>query len=168
MPVGGLYVFTGSVINTGDVALTDVFVYTDQPASNTLVLGPISLAPGESQDYIGSYLVTACCQPLTNIVTASGIDICQERAVNARAACFGNHRVIIGGNGAPPPAYAGGVFSLSFGTQNGVLYTVQYKDSSGGSDWNYLESVPGTGGVVTVTDSTGGKESRFYRVVSDR
>lgn len=168
VPVGGLYVFTGSVINTGDVALTDVFVYTDQPASNTLVLGPISLAPGESQDYIGSYLVTACCQPLTNIVTASGIDICQERAVNARAACFGNHRVIIGGNGAPPPAYAGGVFSLSFGTQNGVLYTVQYKDSPGGSDWNYLESVPGTGGVVTVTDSTGGKESRFYRVVSDR
>ena len=52
-------------------------------------------------------------------------------------------------------------------SQLGANYTVQYKDSVDSSDWSDLETVVGTGDVVTVTDATG-KDARFYRVVSHR
>jgi hypothetical protein len=46
VPVGGLFVFSGSVSNAGDVTLTEVFVVSSQPVENTPVLGAIELAPG--------------------------------------------------------------------------------------------------------------------------
>jgi uncharacterized repeat protein (TIGR01451 family) len=174
VPIGGLFVFTGTIVNTGDVTLDDVYVYADQPASNTVVVGPLTLAPGESQGYVGSFVVTNCGGPVRPCVTAAGMDICLDRKVTARAcctgsrvACPGSSDLVIGGNGAPAPAYENGVFTLSFMSQVGANYTVQYKDSVDGSDWSDLETVVGTGDVLTVTDATG-KDARFYRVVSDR
>jgi molybdopterin synthase catalytic subunit len=174
VPIGGLYIFTGTVKNTGDVTLDDVYVYADQPASNTVVIGPITLGAGESQDYVGSFVVTSCGRPINTCVTAVGMDICLDRTVTARAccaapreACPGSNDLVIGGNGAPAPAYENGVFTLSFMSQVGANYTVQYKDSVDGSDWSDLETVVGTGDVLTVTDATG-KDARFYRVLSDR
>ena len=37
VPVGGLYEFTGSVTNNGDVVLTNVLVFSSQPVANTLI-----------------------------------------------------------------------------------------------------------------------------------
>jgi hypothetical protein len=86
-PVGGLYVFTGSVSNTGDLNLTNIFVFSSQPNANTPLLGPIELAPGESEVFTGSYTVTAGSNPATDTVTARGTDICQARTVSATAIC---------------------------------------------------------------------------------
>ena len=102
------------------------------------------------------------------------MDICQDRTVTstacctgARVACEGSDALVIGGNGVPAPAYENGVFSLSFMSKVDQNYTVQYKDSADGADWADLETIIGTGDILTVTDATG-KDARFYRVVSDR
>jgi hypothetical protein len=58
---GGLFTFTGTVVNTGDVTLRDVFVVNSKPANNTAVVGPLTLAPGEAKDFSGSYLAAPCC-----------------------------------------------------------------------------------------------------------
>jgi hypothetical protein len=151
-----------------------VYVHADQPASNTVVIGPIILGAGESQDYAGSFVVTNCGVPVTTCVTAVGMDNCQDRTVTARACCTGRRvlcegdsELVIGGNGAPAPAYENGVFTLSFMSQVGAQYTVQYKGSVDGADWSDLETVVGTGDILTVMDATG-KDARFYRIVSDR
>jgi len=59
--------FSGAVTNTGAVTIPNVTV-TDDHAG--LVLGPISLAPGASAPYSGSYIPIET--PSTNVVTAEG------------------------------------------------------------------------------------------------
>ena len=63
--------------------------------------------------------------------------------------------------------YNAGVFSASFQTQNGVNYTVQYKDDLNATMWSSLPVVPGDGTVKSFSDpgpvSTTG--SRFYRLL---
>jgi hypothetical protein len=166
VPVGGLLIFSGSVSNAGDITLTNVYVLSPQPGNTAPVLGPLELAPGESETFNGSYVVTG----VTNIVVASGTDICQARTVTTTANCSGTIlrvQPVIGGPGVPASAYANGAFGLSFATQAGASYKVQYKDTSNGPAWTDLPNMPvaGTGGVLTVTDSAGGPASRFYRVV---
>ena len=43
---GGQFIFTGTLSNTGQAAIVNLTLVNDQPASNTLVLGPITLATG--------------------------------------------------------------------------------------------------------------------------
>jgi len=62
---GSLVAFGGSVCNTGNITLTNIFVFSGQP-SNTLVLGPITLAPGACAPFTGSYLATGGSNPTTN------------------------------------------------------------------------------------------------------
>ena len=72
--------------------LTNVTVVNDQPASNTLVLGPITLAPGQSVTFTNSYIVRFdFCGPYTDTLTASGFEICggSNLIATATAACPG-------------------------------------------------------------------------------
>ncbi|MDB6066279.1 MAG: hypothetical protein JWR26_2487 [Pedosphaera sp.] len=69
-PVGGVLVFSGSVSNSGNVNLTNVFVFSALPGSNTPVLGPIELAPGESETFTGSYIVANVTNVMTNASTS--------------------------------------------------------------------------------------------------
>jgi hypothetical protein len=105
----------------------------------------------------------------TNSVTATGMDICQARTVSAAANCDCLDPV------APAPRARGivattmakGGFSLSFSTENGKSYTVQYKNTLNEPTWTDLETVAGTGGNLTITDVTAaGQPSRFYRIIS--
>jgi len=60
-----------------------------------------------------------------------------------------------------------GTVSIKFPTQNGHSYTVYYSTSLNPASWLTLSSgIPGTGGTVTVTDSTTGGAQRFYRASS--
>jgi hypothetical protein len=79
---GSLVAFGGSVCNTGNITLTNIFVFSGQP-SNTLVLGPITLAPGACAPFTGSYLATGGCNLLTNstIVTNSRVIITPTNTV---------------------------------------------------------------------------------------
>jgi uncharacterized repeat protein (TIGR01451 family) len=76
VPPGGTLIFTGAVTNAGNVTLTDVLVVNDQPAPNTLVFGPVTLAPGAGAQFTASYRVPPCsCGPFVDTLTATGTSI---------------------------------------------------------------------------------------------
>jgi hypothetical protein len=104
----------------------------------------------------------------TNIVTARGSDVCEGRAVTAFATCSGFDSQLgplaIGGGAVPPPRLSNGTFSWSFMTQSGASYTVQYKTSLSDASWTELETVVGTGDIVTVAHAVAGRPAGFYRL----
>ena len=76
VPPGGTLKLTGTVTNTGNVTLTGVVVANDQPAPNTVVYGPVTLAPGAGAQFSASYRVAPCsCGPFVNTLTASGTSV---------------------------------------------------------------------------------------------
>jgi len=162
---GGLFAFSGSVSNAGDVTLTEVFVVSSQPAANTPVLGPFELAPGESQEFSGSYVVVAGVDPSLDTVGASGMDIWQARTVTAKANCSGpvpqSAPPVIG-----PVSLANGMVTVSWTATPGVTYCLQSKSTLKDSNWT---TIPGN---VTASDTTASKEDpigpnaqRVYRVM---
>jgi len=74
-------VLTGTLTNTGNVTLTNVLVVNNQPAANTPVLGPVTLAPGVGTNFTGSYLIPTNLCAITSTVTATGQDQCAGRTV---------------------------------------------------------------------------------------
>ncbi len=58
---------------------------------------------------------------------------------------------------------SGGNIVLSFPTQNGVSYTISYKNNLTDPTWTVKTTVPGDGTVKTVTEAAS-LNSRFYRV----
>lgn len=105
---------------------------------------------------------------ITNTVTAKGADVCQGRPVTALAACAGSGSspipLVIGGAGAPPPRLSNGNFSWSFATQNGVSYIVEYKSLLSDPSWTDLQTVAGSGGIVTITNTAAERPAGFYRL----
>jgi hypothetical protein len=83
--------FSGTVSNTGDVALENVTVVDDRgtadPSDDLSVLGPISLAPGASAPYSGGFAANGSSS--TDNVTASGSDVVTQTPVqdSASASC---------------------------------------------------------------------------------
>jgi len=55
-------------------------------------------------------------------------------------------------------------FVLSFETQPGKTYTLEYTDSLNAPNWQSLPSVAGNGSIRTVTTPAGDSGERFYRV----
>jgi hypothetical protein len=67
--------YTGTVSNTGDVTLVNVTVSNNRPVDGSPVFGPVTLAPGESASFAGSYAANAdYCG--TDTVTARATSIC--------------------------------------------------------------------------------------------
>lgn len=58
----------------------------------------------------------------------------------------------------------GNDFVLSFSTQTGGEYTVEYSSSLPAPGWSNLITVPGTGGLVTVTNLNALAGQRYFRV----
>ena len=81
------------------------------------------------------------------------------------AAPFGN--IVIGNVGVLPttitPSRVGGNINLTFPTQSGKTYTVQYKSALTNGTWNTLTTTNGTGANAVVVDPTGGSQ-RYYRL----
>jgi hypothetical protein len=63
------------------------------------------------------------------------------------------------------PAKAGNNFILSFQTELGKTYTVQYTGTVAPPNWQSLPGVPGNGSVVSVTNSAPSVPQRYYRLV---
>jgi uncharacterized repeat protein (TIGR01451 family) len=82
---GGTLVFTGTVTNTGNVTLTNVFVVDNQPAPNTPLLGPITLVPGASTNFTGSYPIPLNVCSLADTLTATGKDASTGIAISNTA-----------------------------------------------------------------------------------
>jgi len=109
-----------------------------------------------------------------NTVTATGIDTCQARTVTAAVNCLGPVAPTIQSVStvqplAPvigPVTMANGFFNLTFPTENGKWYTVQFKNTWNDPTWTDLETVLGTGGNLPITDTTTKQQStRFYRFI---
>jgi hypothetical protein len=91
VPVGSSLTITGVVANSGDVTLVNVTVHNDQPAPNTLVFGPATLAPGSNVTFTFSYTAPAPapggpCQ-VTDTLRASGTAIgvgCSQTPTDAK------------------------------------------------------------------------------------
>ncbi len=84
-PSGGLFAFTGSVSNSGNVTLTNVLVFNSQPSNDTPVFGPVTLAPGARTNFSGSYAAPLDCCVITDTLTAQGQDRCSGTLVTDTA-----------------------------------------------------------------------------------
>jgi uncharacterized repeat protein (TIGR01451 family) len=86
---GGIFAFTGTVSNAGNVTLTNVVVLNSKPSAGTHVFGPVTLAPGQSLDFAGSYILDAPCEDTWDTLTVSATDQCTGKTVenSATALC---------------------------------------------------------------------------------
>ena len=73
---GQQLIFSGTVTNTGDVAVTNIVIVNTQPTNNTPVKVVARLEPGQGVSYSGSYLVPTNICNLTDTLAASGFDVC--------------------------------------------------------------------------------------------
>ena len=80
---GELFLFSGNLTNTGDVAVTNLVIVSSQLASNLPVTVVARLEPGEGVNYSGSYLVPTNECSLTATLTASGFDVCGASVTTA-------------------------------------------------------------------------------------
>jgi hypothetical protein len=149
--------FSGTVSNTGDVALVGVAV-TDDHAG--LLAQFAALAPGESQAFSGSYIPTNCGPAVATTVQAIGTDACAGGTVtNAMTvAC----PVIC------PPTIVnthleGTQYVFSFDTLPGHLYTVQFSPLVAPVNWQPLTSFTASAASATIHDPMTGPQ-RYYRV----
>jgi hypothetical protein len=58
----------------------------------------------------------------------------------------------------------GMTFTLSVPTQVGFNYTLEYKNSFSDANWTPVQTISGTGGTITLTDTTATGSSRLYHV----
>jgi uncharacterized repeat protein (TIGR01451 family) len=82
---GGLFTYTGSVSNAGNVSLVNVYVTDDEPTNNTPVIGPITIAPGAKVYFTNSYVAPTCCCLIIDTLTATGQGLCNHSNVTATA-----------------------------------------------------------------------------------
>jgi hypothetical protein len=62
------------------------------------------------------------------------------------------------------PKLTGTTFTLSVPTQIGFNYTLEYKISLSDADWTTVQTIGGTGGTITLTDTGATGLTRFYQV----
>lgn len=153
------------------------------------MLGPIDMLPGAVAPFTGSYIATSGSNPTTNlvvvtngitlvtnkvvsftptnIVTATGLDTCQVRAVSSAADCFGPVDVVPPFRLIRSTSLGNGALSLTFPTEAGKSLTVQFKNFLSDLTWTDLKTVTGTGGDISVADPAAALHpSRFYRVIA--
>ena len=63
------------------------------------------------------------------------------------------------------PTKVGTNFVVSFQTNPGNIYTVQYTDTLAPPNWHNLPGLAGNGAVESVTNSAPGVAQRFYRLL---
>ena len=155
IPMGGTFNYSGYVTNTGDVLLTNVLVLGPS-GSNNLIVGPISLAPGQAAPYSGIF--TAGFNTSAVTITASGQETCAGTMAITNASC-----AVV-----PTPHIdpQNNLCPISFPTAKGETYVLQYNNCLTDTNWISLQSVAGTGSVVTLTDTNAaGIPIRFYRIM---
>jgi uncharacterized repeat protein (TIGR01451 family) len=126
-PKGGVFTFTGTVSNPGDVTLTNVMVANNYEVdcylrTNGPVIGPITLAPGASVNFSGSYTAPLSCCEVMDTLTASGQDRCAGTRVmaTATAVCplLSTPRITVTRVCPASPVPVGSVFAYSGSVSN--------------------------------------------------
>jgi hypothetical protein len=154
--------YTGLVKNTGDITLTNVVVVANLPA-NTVLVGPIALAPGETQDFSGQFGTTVENPMSALLVTATGADTCQGTTVSAQGSCSGPRISLIAPTVAPVLVSPGAV-KISWSSVPGVTYRVQYKSETSDTWHNLPGDVTALCSTTSKTD-TAKAPRRLYQVI---
>jgi uncharacterized repeat protein (TIGR01451 family) len=161
---GDVLAFSGIVMNNGDTPLTNVIVMGSGPAANTRLVGPITLARGETQDFAGSYTVDGETPPLsTLVVEATGTDPCSRLFVSARQNCEGPDNPLVPVLSAP--VISGSQVTLTWTAVRGFTYRVLFKTSLSDANWISID------GDVIAQGDTASKVvnyypgTRYYRLV---
>jgi uncharacterized repeat protein (TIGR01451 family) len=83
--LGDVLAYSGIISNAGNITLTNVLVVNSLPSNNTPVFGPITLAPGETAFYTGSFVVpnNICDTNIINTVTVRGNNLCNGATLSA-------------------------------------------------------------------------------------
>lgn len=151
---GGIGQAPGLVMNSGDIVLTNVVV----TAGEGRLVGPITLAPGETQDFMVDYTSGQNLQ-----VIATGVDVCSGVQVSSADSCgqFASAPILA------QPVLADESLTLSWSATPGVTYRVQSCANPLTGPWT---DVPGdvvsqgsscSKVVPAAADTTG----RYYRVI---
>jgi len=161
--VGELAFFSGVVSNSGNATLHNIVVTDDQAG---VVLDNLVLAPSEAVGFFGFYIPVNCGPNQTSGVTAVGADVCTGNVVSNRflTACG------VSCQGVQPVTLFGllsenGDFRLSFATEPGHNYKIEFTDSLLPTNWQTLLIYPGDGSLATIPDGITNSQ-RFYRVLS--
>ena len=78
-----------------------------------------------------------------------------------------NDGVLTIGNPLPVisnPTLTGRTFSVTVQSQQGLTYTLEAANNLSSASWTVVQSVAGTGGAITLTDTNASASARFYRV----
>jgi len=78
---GGTLTFTGTITNTGNILLTNVIVMNGTVGSTPL-LGPITLSPGATAFFSGSYIAPTNCSS-TSVSTVTATSLCGVGVANS-------------------------------------------------------------------------------------
>jgi hypothetical protein len=137
-------------------------------STNTVTSFTTNTVASLSTNTIISFTTNIMAAATSNTVTASGADVCQGRTVTAQATCSGVDSpaiaFVIGGAGVPRPRVGNGSFSWSFSTQTGLTYIVEYKASLTDPAWTELQTLAGSGGITTISNSMAERPAGFYRL----
>ena len=158
---GETLTIVGVVTNQSGGAVTNIFVYDDQPAPGTVVSGPITLFPRGSTTFTNSYTVPlGSCGPHFDTLTAAGSWLCGVAVSNRLATAYSVICPSVTING---PWITNGLFTFSFLTDSNRNYIVSYTDSLSPTNWRTRTNFAGDGTVATIHESLSSTQ-RFYRV----
>ena len=114
---GAVLTFTGTLTNTGNVTLTNVVVRNSQPVPGTLVLGPITLAPGAGTNFSGTYLTSLNVCSVSDTLTVTGNDsntgLTLTNSVAAVCSLVTTPAVVLTQTCPPPATSPGGLLTFS-------------------------------------------------------
>jgi hypothetical protein len=183
----GTATITVTVTDAGGSSASDIFVVTvnqviDPPV---IVAGPAgqTVIPGANVLLRVTALGTA---PLSYLWQRNGVDVpggtnTTLTLAGVTAANAGNYRVRVS-NAAGSATSAGAqlrvlvspiitslrrsgpAMEISFTTEAGLVYAVEFKDAADSVLWMALPGVTGSGGSLTVIDPSGFRPHRIYRV----
>ena len=85
---GGAFVYSGFVTNTGNVALANVVVVSDQPAPGTVIYSAASLAPKAVAGFTGKFTAPANACSVTTSLRVTAASPCGDTvSANTSSAC---------------------------------------------------------------------------------
>jgi len=160
-----LLTYSGSVSNAGGITLSNIVVTNDRSGTNS-ILTVARLLAGESAPFTGSYIATTA--PLsTSTSTATAVSASGEPITATFVSSCPTVRLATPLSlKVPALKYHNGIATLSFSTESGVTYAVQYVNSLGESTWTTLQTSVGNGGTMSITDSSAPNQTmRHYRVI---
>jgi hypothetical protein len=162
----GVITFNGTVRNCGNAPLENVTVTSQVNGGAVQVLGPITLAIGQSAPFSGSWVPVNASASSTAVFVATGTDnLTIPRTVTAMANCLGSVELSV----APvirSVNLADGVATVAWDSTAGFTYTLQCKGNAQDPMWIDIPgNVTATGDTASKTDIVGPTTRRFYRVV---